>query len=50
VIAFPASTALADSVLGWSSIFYIFGGATIAWVILWVIVVSSSPSISEEVH
>jgi len=52
VIAFPASTALADSVLGWSSIFYIFGGAAIAWVILWVVVVSSSPathpSISEE--
>lgn len=44
VIAFPASTALADSALGWASIFYVFGGATIAWVLLWLVVVSSSPA------
>lgn len=54
MIAFPASTALADSALGWASIFYVFGGATIAWVLLWLVVVSSSPadhpSISAEVR
>jgi MFS family permease len=52
VIAFPTSTALADSEFGWAGIFYVFGGAAIAWVMLWVVIVSSSPathsSISEE--
>lgn len=51
VVAFPASTALSNAV-GWSSIFYIFGGAALGWVALWLCTVSSSPAthstISEE--
>lgn len=40
---------LADSSMGWPSIFYFSGGGTLLWTVLWVIFGSSSPDICSRI-
>lgn len=44
VIAMPASGYLAESMLGWPSIFYVFGAAGILWSIVWFFIGANSPA------
>ncbi|KAJ6642269.1 Vesicular glutamate transporter 1 [Pseudolycoriella hygida] len=43
VIGLPISAFLATA-LGWESIFYVFGGFGVLWLIAWIIVVPSTPA------
>ncbi|KAJ8316412.1 hypothetical protein KUTeg_006426 [Tegillarca granosa] len=44
VIAMPVSGALANSTLGWPSIFYVFGTIGVIWFLCWCILVYESPA------
>jgi len=47
IIALPASSFLGSSVLGWESIFYVFGGVGLIWCMVWYVCGGNSPE-SEE--
>ncbi|XP_049836738.1 putative inorganic phosphate cotransporter [Schistocerca gregaria] len=44
VIAMPASGLLANSNMGWPSIFYVFGGVAVAWSLLYFILGADTPA------
>ncbi|CAH1787116.1 unnamed protein product [Owenia fusiformis] len=43
-------TGILCQIVGWSAIFYIFGGFSIVWVFVWVYVVYDSPSQHPRIH
>jgi len=43
IIALPASSFLGSSVLGWESIFYVFGGVGLIWCMVWYVCGGNSP-------
>jgi len=47
ISALPASSFLGSSVLGWESIFYVFGGVGLSWCMIWYVCGGNSPE-SEE--
>lgn len=49
VVMLAISGVLASSTMGWPSIFYFSGGATIIWTIFWVIFGSSSPDVCSRI-
>lgn len=49
VVMLAISGVLASSPMGWPSIFYFSGGATLIWTIFWVIFGSSSPDICSRI-
>ncbi|CAG8482564.1 5485_t:CDS:2 [Paraglomus occultum] len=43
IIALPTSSFLGSSVLGWESIFYVFGGVGLIWCMFWYVCGGNSP-------
>ena len=44
VIAMPASTYLCE-LLGWESVFYVFGGLGVVWFLIWCLVIHDGPDV-----
>lgn len=49
VVMLAISGLLASSPMGWPSIFYFSGGATLAWTVLWILFGSSSPALCKRI-
>lgn len=44
LLTLPSAGLLAASQFGWPSIFYVFGGVTAIWVIVWLLIGASTPA------
>lgn len=49
VLAMPLSGLLANSSLGWPSIFYVIGGLGILWSVLWFFLGANAPAVCKKI-